>query len=75
MKKAKRHEPKKHMTPGKYQAGLRGESWKLDLILAINEALAYADDRESFIYNMEQESYQVVWTDTRKHITFITLEG
>lgn len=63
------------MTPGKYQAGLRGESWKLDLILAINEALAYADDRESFIYNMEQESYQVVWTDTRKHITFITLEG
>ncbi len=75
LKKAKRHEPKKSMKPREYQAGLRGESWKLDLILAINEALEYADDQESFIYNMEQEGYQVVWTDTRKHITFITPEG
>lgn len=46
------------------------------MILAINEALEYADDRKSsFIYNMEQEGYQVVWTDTRKHIAFITPEG
>jgi len=41
------------MTPGEYQAGLRGDSWKLDLIQAINEALEYAVDRESFIENME----------------------
>ena len=75
LQKAERHEKKRRMTPGEYQAGLRGESWKLDLILAINEALEYADDRESFIENMEQEGYQVVWTDTRKHITFITPEG
>ena len=74
LQKAERHEKKRRMTPGEYQAGLRGESWKLDLILAINEALEYADDRESFIENMEQEGYQVVWTDTRKHITFITPE-
>ena len=66
---------KKRMKPGEYQAGLRGESWKLDLVQAINEALEYATDRESFIYNMEYEGYQVVWVDTRKHITFITPEG
>jgi len=54
---------------------LRGESWKLDLIHVINEALAYADNRESFIYNVEQEGYQVVWSDTKKRITFITPEG
>lgn len=66
---------KKRMKPGEYQAGLRGTSWKLDLVNAINEALEYADSRESFIENMEQEGYQVVWTDTRKHITFITPEG
>lgn len=66
---------KKRMKPGEYQAGLRGNSWKLDLVNAINNALECADSRESFIENMEQEGYQVVWTDTRKHITFITPEG
>lgn len=70
-----KHSQKKRMKPGEYQAGLRGESWKLDLIQAINEALEYADDKESFISNMEYEGYHVVWTDTRKHITFITPEG
>ncbi len=75
LQKAPRHEKKKRMKPGEYQAGLRGESWKLDLILAVNETLEYADDRESFICNMEQEGYQVVWSDARKHITFITPEG
>lgn len=73
--KSQKRSRKKSMTPGEYQAGLRGISWKLDLIYAINEALEYAGDRESFIANMEQEGYQVVWTDRRKHITFITPDG
>lgn len=66
---------KKRMKPGEYQAGLRNDSWKLDLIHAINEALEYADSRESFIANMEQEGYEVIWTDTRKHITFVCPNG
>ena len=66
---------KKRMKPGEYQAGLRSDSWKLDLIHAINEALEYATDRESFISNMEYEGYQVTWTDSRKHITFICPNG
>ena len=63
------------MTPGEYQAGLCGVSWKLDLIYAINEALEYAGDRESFIANMEQEGYKVKWLPNSKHITFITPDG
>ena len=47
----------------------------MDLIHAINEALEYAIDRESFIENMEQEGYEVTWTDTRKHITYICPNG
>lgn len=66
---------KKQMRPGEYQAGLRGDSWKLDLIHTINEALEYVDDRESFIEFMENEVYQVTWTDTRKHITFTCPNG
>ena len=66
---------KKQMRPGEYQAGLRGDSWRLDLIQAINDALEYADDRESFVENMEYEGYEVIWTDTRKHITFVCPDG
>ena len=32
----------KRMKPSEYPAGLRGNSWKLDLIQVINEALEYA---------------------------------
>ena len=66
---------KKRMKPGEYQAGLHGDSWELDLIQAINEALEYAVDRESFIENMEVEGYEVIWTPNRKHITFICPNG
>ena len=66
---------KKRMKPGEYQAGLRGDSWKLDLIQAINEALEYATDRENFIENMELEGYEVSWSPNRKHITFTCPNG
>ena len=66
---------KKQMRPGEYQAGLRGDSWKLDLIHTINEALEYVDDRESFIEFMGNEGYQVIWADNRKHITFTCPNG
>lgn len=70
-----KHSRKKQMRPGEYQAGLRGDSWKLDLIHTINEALEYVDDRESFMEFMENEGYQVTWTDDRKHITFTCPNG
>ncbi len=70
-----KHTRKKQMRPGEYQAGLRGDSWKLDLIQAINEALEYAEDRESFIESMEYEGYEVAWTDSRKYITFTCPNG
>ena len=75
LEEPERYPKKKRMKPGEYQAGLRNDSWKLDLIQAINEALEYAVDRESFIENMEQEGYEVTWTDTRKHITFTCPNG
>jgi len=73
--KPEKYPGKKRMKPGEYQAGLRADSWKLDLIQAINEALEYAVDRKSFIENMEYEGYEVTWTDTRKHITFTCPNG
>ena len=66
---------KKGMKPGEYRSALRGESWKFTLIRAIEDALLYSVDRDSFIENMEYEGYEVVWNDSRKYITFITPEG
>ena len=75
LEEPEKYPKKKRMKPGEYQAGLRNDSWKLDLIQVINEALEFAVDRESFIENMEYEGYQVTWTDTRKHITFTCPNG
>ena len=66
---------KKRMKPGEYQAGLRRDSWKLDLIQAINEALEYSITPEDFIENMEVEGYEVTWVPNRKHITFTCPNG
>ena len=47
--KSQKHSRKKRMEPGEYQAGLRGESWKLELVFVLNQALREAEDKESFI--------------------------
>ncbi len=75
LEEPERYPKKKRMKPGEYQAGLRAGSWKLDLIQAINEALEYAVDRESFIKNMELEGDGVTWVPNRKHITFTCPDG
>lgn len=73
--KSQKHSRKKRMEPGEYQAGLRGDSWKLELVFVLNQALREAEDKESFIEWLEREGYQVRWSANRKHITFITPEG
>ena len=73
--KSKEHSRKKRMEPGEYQAGLRGDSWKLELVFVLNQALEETENKESFIEWLEREGYQVKWTANRKHITFITPEG
>ena len=75
LNRSEQQQKKKRMIPGEYQAGLRGDSWKLDLIQAINEALEYATSRKSFIENMEVEGYEVSWVPNRKHITFTCPNG
>lgn len=58
-----------------YQAAKHGNSWKLELIQAIEDALRYSTDKASFIQNMEIEGYIVLWTDSRKHITYTCPNG
>ena len=66
---------KKRALAGEYRAAERGESWKFTLIKAIEDALLYSPDQESFIQNMEYEGYKVQWSDSRKYITYTCPNG
>ena len=58
-----------------YHAAMRGESWKVDLAIQIDECMKYAVNKEQFIELMESEGYQVKWTDSRANITYTTPDG
>ena len=65
----------KGMSSREYRSADKGQSWKLDLAMAIDEAMRYAVSREHFIQLMELEGYQVKWSDTRKYITYTCPNG
>ena len=71
--------PKQKRTPGmsaaEYRSADKGQSWKLRLAIAIDDAMAVARSRVQFIELMEMEGYQVRWEDDRKYITYTTPEG
>ena len=72
-------QPKQKRTPGmsaaEYRSADRGQSWKMRLAIAIDDAMSIAKSRTHFIDLMEQEGYQVSWSDSRKYITYTTPEG
>ena len=65
----------KQMSEREYHSASRGESWKMQLIVTIEEAMKYARSKEHFIALMEAEGYEVKWTDERKNITYTTPDG
>ena len=71
--------PKQKRTPGmsaaEYRSADRGESWKLRLAIAIDDAMAVARTRAHFLELMEMEGYRVRWEKERKYITYTTPEG
>ena len=58
-----------------FRAIEKQNSWKLQLIVTIEEAMKRAKNREEFIRFMEEHGYKVTWTDTRKNITYTTPDG
>ena len=60
---------------GEYRAADRGDSWKFQLIITIEEAMKRAGTREEFLREMNQRGYQVRWEDGRKSITYTTPTG
>ena len=71
--------PKQKRTPGmsaaEYRSADKGESWKLRLAIAIDDAMIVARSRAHFIELIEMEGYLVRWDKDRKYITYTTPEG
>ena len=65
----------KGMSTAEYHVAEKGQSWKLDLTIAIDEAMRYAVSKEHFIELMEMEGYKVKWKDTHKYITYTCPNG
>lgn len=70
-----KQEKVQQMSSKEYRSAVRGESYKMRLAAAIDDAMAAARSKQDFIRLMEAEGYGVVWTDERKYITFITQDG
>ncbi len=65
----------KGMSTAEYHVAEKAQSWKLDLAMAIDEAMRYAVSKEHFIELMEMEGYEVKWKDTHKYITYTCPNG
>jgi len=58
-----------------YRAAMRGDSWKMKLLSAIEKAMAASNSKVGFIRNMESLGYGVKWAGHRKYITYTTPDG
>ena len=50
-------------------------SYLVDCGCAVMDSIEKATDKQSFIDSMQQYGWNVQWTDSKKHITFVTNEG
>lgn len=53
-----------------YRAASKGESWKFQLMVAIDNTMNRCGSRREFINELRRQGYEILWTDTRKYITF-----
>ncbi|MBQ8833631.1 MAG: relaxase/mobilization nuclease domain-containing protein [Oscillospiraceae bacterium] len=75
VKPKKKQQQERTMSDREYRAYAKGDSWKLNLEITVDECMTLARDREHFIRLMEYSGYEVRWEDTRKYITYTTPDG
>ena len=75
VKPKKKQQKERTMSDREYRAYAKGDSWKMNLEINIDECMTLARDREHFIRLMEYSGYEVKWTADRKNITYTTPDG
>ena len=63
------------MSAREYRAYDKGQSWKMNLEISIDDCMTMARSREHFLKLMEWNGYGVKWSADRKYITYTTPEG
>jgi len=65
----------KGVSPREYHSGMKGESWKIELINTIDYAMRKAKSKKHFCWLMRQEGYSVKWQENHKYITYTCPNG
>ncbi len=69
------HKRTSYIPRGECRAAQRGNSWKFALMWNIDQAMKKSGTRKDFVQKMKRRGYDMIWTDTRKSITFICPNG
>ena len=63
------------MSAREYRSAAKGESWKMQIICAVDDCMKRSGDKEEFIRHMKKLGYQVRWEDARRSITYTHPNG
>ena len=66
---------REYLSDSEYRSAKRGESFKWELMNAINQVMKQAKTKKQFCYLMKQQGYYVRWEDNRKYITYTCPNG
>ena len=75
VKRKQKQKKERTMSDREYRAYAKGDSWKMNLEINIDECMTLARNHEHLIRLMEYSGYEVRWEDTRKNITYTTPDG
>ena len=73
--KKPKNERVRAMKQSEYHSALKGESWKMEMRIAIEDAMRYAVSKKHFFELMKSEGYGVRWEKDRKSITYTHPNG
>lgn len=65
----------KAMNQREYRSALKGNSWKMKLLSAIEKSMTVSNSKEQFIGHMKKLGYDVKWINHYKYITYTTSDG
>ena len=69
-----KYDPRKKSSrpdPKEYRAAVNGNSWKIQLCVAIDYCMKKCNSKAAFKREMKKLGYDMVWTPERKYITYI----
>lgn len=65
------HKKSQRLGPKEYRAAERGNSWKMELRVAIDYCMTKARNKSEFKKEMKKLGYDMIYTPERKYITYI----